>query len=145
MRRVDPRLGSPGPAIWAVAAGAIAFTGLLSAVSASAYSTITTACTLFLYVSYVVPTALGFCAYGRSWTTMGPWNLGRYYRPLAVLCVAGCVFLMVIGSAPPNGWAFVIVAGSAGVLLIVWFSGERTRFSGPPVSGSDTPRATPSE
>ena len=57
LRRVDPRLGSPGAAIWVVAAGAIAFTGLLSAVSASAYSTITTACTLFLYVSYVVPTA----------------------------------------------------------------------------------------
>jgi amino acid transporter len=137
IRRVSPHLGSPGAAIWAVAVGAIAFTGLLSAVSSSAYSTITTACTMFLYVSYVIPTALGFHAYGRSWTKMGPWNLGRGYRPLAVLCVAGCICLMVIGSAPPNGWAFVIVAASAGLLLVVWFSGERTRFSGPPVSRAD--------
>ena len=58
------------------------------------YSTITTACVIFLYISYVVPTALGFFAYGRRWTEMGPWQLGRFYRPLAVVCVLGCGLLI---------------------------------------------------
>ena len=53
------------------------------------YATITAVCTIFLYVSYVLPTALGAWAYGRTWTAMGPWDLGRWYRPLAVLSVAG--------------------------------------------------------
>jgi amino acid transporter len=135
LRRVSPRLGSPGAAIWSVALGAIAFTGLLSAVSTSAYSAITTACTLFLYVSYVVPTGLGFLAYGKTWTAMGPWNLGPLYKPLAAVCVVGCAFLMAIGSAPPNQWAFGIVVGSAVVLTVVWLAVERRRFPGPPTTG----------
>ena len=36
------------------------------------------ACTIFLYISYVIPTVLGLFAYGRSWTQMGPWNLGGH-------------------------------------------------------------------
>jgi amino acid transporter len=134
VRRVDSRLGAPGPAIWFVAIAAIGFTAFLSAVSVSAYSTITAACTLFLYVSYVLPTALGFLAFGKTWTEMGPWRVGRWYRPLAIVCVLGCAFLMAVGSAPPNEWAFAIVAGSAIVLSLVWFGGERRRFLGPPVS-----------
>ena len=46
--------------------------------------------------------ALGAWAYGRTWTVMGPWDLGRWYRPLAVLSVVGCVVLIVLGMQPPN-------------------------------------------
>ena len=35
--------------------------------------------------------------YGRTWTRMGPWDLGRWYRPLACLSVLGCVLLIAIG------------------------------------------------
>ena len=41
------------------------------------YLTLTAAATAFLSTSYVLPTALGLFAHGRTWTRMGPWDLGR--------------------------------------------------------------------
>jgi hypothetical protein len=96
------------------------------------YSTITAVCTVFLYVSYVLPTAIGLFAYGRSWTQMGPWQLGRWYRPLAALSVAGCAGLIVIGMQPPNDKAAVVVGGSVVLLAAVWFAWARHHFPGPP-------------
>src|SRR5262249_61918029 len=85
LSRVSPVYRTPSVAVWAVALLAVAFT-----VYTPVYSTITAVCTLFLYLSYVLPIGLGLIAYGRSWTRMGPWDLGRWYRPLAVLTVLGC-------------------------------------------------------
>ena len=59
------------------------------------YTTIAAVCAVFLYISYVLPTAIGFFAHGRTWKTMGPWQIGRWYRPLAALSVIFCVFLIV--------------------------------------------------
>ncbi len=89
VRWVCPRRRSPAVAIWAVSAAAVLFT-----LYTPVYSTITAVCTIFLYLSYVVPTILGARAYGRTWTTMGPWNLGRWYRPLAWLSAGGCIALI---------------------------------------------------
>ena len=71
VRWVCPRRRSPAVAVWAVSAAAVLFT-----LYTPVYSTITAVCTIFLYLSYVLPTILGARAYGRTWTTMGPWNLG---------------------------------------------------------------------
>ena len=109
VRWVCPRRRSPAVAIWAVAAASVLFT-----LHTPVYSTITAVCTIFLYVSYVLPTALGAWAYGRTWTAMGPWNLGRWYRPLAVLSVAGCAALIVIGMQPPNERSAWVVGGRDG-------------------------------
>jgi amino acid transporter len=128
LRRVNPTYRTPLAAIWTVAALAVGFT-----VYTPVYSTITAVCALFLYLSYVLPTALGLRAYGRTWTRMGPWDLGRWYRPLALVCVAGTVALFVIGVQPPNEKALGIVVGLAALLAAVWFGGVRKRFRGPPV------------
>ena len=96
------------------------------------YSTIAAVCTIFLYLSYVIPTALGLFAWGRTWTAMGPWHLGRWYRPLAVVAVVFCGLLVVVGVQPPNDKALWIVLGSVAVLAAVWFARERGRFAGPP-------------
>ena len=101
------------------------------------YATITAVCTIFLYVSYVLPTALGAWAYGRTWTAMGPWDLGRWYRPLAVLSVAGCAALIVIGMQPPNERSVWVVGGTALVLAAAWFGVARHRFPGPPQAALD--------
>jgi hypothetical protein len=85
-----------------------------------------------LYISYVVPAALGAVAYGRAWTRMGPWNIGRCYRPLAVIASLGCAGLSFIGMQPPNEMARWIVGGMALLLLIGWRSHARWRFRGPP-------------
>ena len=126
LRRVSPRSQSPSVAVWATAAAGVAFTVFV------AYTTIAAVCTVFLYISYVLPIAAGLVAYGRTWTRFGPWQLGVWYRPLAAISVAGCLFLLVIGIQPPNELALRIVAGSVILLVAVWFGFERRRFQGPP-------------
>lgn len=129
LRKVDPRTQAPAAAVWAVAASAWLFT-----VWTPFYSTITSVCTIFLYLSYVLPTALGALAFGRTWTRMGPWDLGRAYRPLATLSVLGCLGLIVVGVQPPNELSAWVVGGSLAALAVVWFGGVRRRFAGPPAS-----------
>jgi amino acid transporter len=136
VRRVSPAHRTPAVAIWAVSLAAVLFT-----VWTPVYSTITAVCTIFLYISYVVPTALGFRAFGRGWTKMGPWTIGRWYRPLAALSVAGCVALIIVGMQPPNERSVWVVGISASVLGVAWFAGERERFPGPPRVGRPGPSA----
>jgi amino acid transporter len=127
VRWVCPKRRSPPIAIWGVALAAILFT-----LHTPVYSTITAVCTILLYISYVLPTALGAWAHGRFWKKMGPWNLGSWYRPLAVVSVIGCLGLIVIGMQPPNGRAFWVVGGVALALAAGWFGIARHRFPGPP-------------
>ncbi len=133
LRRVNPRSKSPSVAVWATAVLGVGFTVFV------AYATIAAVCTIFLYFSYVLPVAAGFFAYGRSWTRMGPWQLGVWYRPLAALSVLGCLFLMVIGMQPPNTLAIKLTGGAVVLLGVVWFGFERSRFQGPPLVKSLEP------
>ncbi|AMV39714.1 amino acid permease [Planctomyces sp. SH-PL62] len=128
MRRVSPRRRSPAVAIWATSAAAVLFT-----VYTPVYSTITAVCTILLYLSYVLPSILGARAYGKTWTIMGPWNLGRGFRPLAWLSALGCAGLIAIGMQPPNEQSAWVVGTMVIALAVVWFAGERKRFPGPPV------------
>jgi len=129
LRRVSPRYGSPAVAIWMTAFLALALT-----VYTPMYSTLASACAILLYVSYALPTLLGLLAYGRSWTDMGPWSLGRWYQPLATVCLLGCGFLLLIGIQPPNEKAGWIVLGACVVTGTVWLSVMRHRFQGPPAN-----------
>ena len=127
LRRVSEVHRTPAYAIWVVAAVSAAFT-----VYTPVYSTITAVCTMFLYISYGMPIALGLFAYGRTWTTMGPFSLGRWYRLVAVICVLACVLVLVIGVAPPNEKALPITLGALLLTAVVWFGGLRRVFRGPP-------------
>jgi amino acid transporter len=137
LRRVSPRYRTPTWAIWTVAIFSVAFT-----VYTPAYLAITAVCAIFLYLSYVLPAALGVFAHGRSWTAMGPWDLGRWYRPLALACVAGCALLVVIGVQEPTGRAPWTLGGFAALLAVVWFGGARRHFRGPPRGALDPGGAT---
>ncbi|MEP7124774.1 MAG: amino acid permease [Byssovorax sp.] len=131
LRHVSPRFRTPAAAVWSTAVLSVAFT-----LYARVYSTIAAVCVIFLYLSYALPTALGFFAHGRSWTKMGPFTLGRWYRPLAAIAVIGCLGLVVIGVQPPNDLALWIVLGCLGTATVIWFGIERRRFAGPPVVGA---------
>ena len=128
LRRVSPRFRTPAFAVWAAALASWLFT-----LWTPVYATITAVCTIFLYISYVLPTALGALAHGRTWTRMGPWDLGRWYHPLAAVGVVGCLALIVIGMQPPNERAALVVGGAFAALGVAWVAVERRRFVGPPV------------
>ncbi|KAB2673711.1 MAG: amino acid permease [Verrucomicrobia bacterium] len=125
LRRVNPRTQSPAAAVWVTAGMAATFTVFVP------YGTIAAVCTVLLYISYVLPVAAGFLAYGRHWRHMGPWQLGVWYRPLALVAMLGCLFLIVLGCQPPNQLAVPIVGTVSGLMVAVWFGWERRRFKGP--------------
>ncbi len=127
LRQINPHFQSPVAAIWTVAVAATLFT-----VYTPVYSTITAVCVIFLYISYVLPTAMGFVAYGRTWRNMGPWTMGIWYRPAAVVSVMGCLSLIVIGMQPPNDQALWVVAGTVAFLFCWWWGRARHTFPGPP-------------
>jgi amino acid transporter len=121
LRAVSGRYRTPAAAIWAVAMAAA-----LATVYTPVYEVMAAVTAIFLYIS------LGLVAYGRTWTAMGPWHLGRWYRPLAVVSVVGCIALIAIGMQPPNEKTAWIVGGALLVLAVLWFGRARSRFAGPP-------------
>lgn len=135
VRWVCPRRRSPAVAIWMVAIASLLFT-----IHTPVYATITAVCTIFLYLSYVLPTALGAWAYGRTWTAMGPWNLGRLYRPLAIFSVVGCLVLITVAMQPPNERSASVVGTTMLVLTVAWFGIIRHHFHGPPRAALDDAR-----
>ncbi len=130
LKKVSPRWKTPVTAIWTTAALAIA-----STLYAPAYSTLTAACVIFLYVSYVMPTVVGFFALGRTWTKLGPFSLGaRLYKILAVVSLAGVALLVWIGVQPPNEKALSVTIVAAVLLAASWWLGVRRSFRGPPTT-----------
>jgi len=130
LKQVSPRWKTPVAAIWVTAALAVA-----STLYAPAYSTLTTACVILLYVSYVMPTACGCVAIGARWTKMGPFDLGRgLYRLLAAISVTGVLLVVWIGVQPPNDKALTVLIAASGILVASWWLGVRRRFRGPPAT-----------
>jgi amino acid transporter len=127
LRKVSDRYRTPTAAIWTVALAAA-----VSTLYTPVYETMAAVAAILLYISYVLPTALGLRAHGRRWKTMGPWHLGRWYRPLAAVSVLGCLALIAIGLHPPNEKSVWIVGGVLLLLTVVWHTGVKDRFQGPP-------------
>jgi amino acid transporter len=135
LRRVSPVHRTPAAAIWAASTAAVLFT-----LDTPVYSTITAVCTILLYVSYVLPCALGCVAYRRWWTEMGPWDLGRWFVPLSGVGVVYCGALIVVGMQPPNQRAAWVVGAFLAVLGMVWLGWARRHFPGPAVLQPDSTR-----
>ncbi len=133
LRRVSTRWRTPVAAIWTTVALAFA-----STLYTPAYTTLTAACVIFLYLSYVMPAAAGLRAYGRSWRRMGPFDLGgRLYRVVAAISLAGVVLLVWIGVQPPNEKALTVTLAAVALLAAGWWLGVRRRFRGPPAVSVD--------
>jgi len=85
-----------------------------------------------------MPTAAGFFTYGKSWTKMGPFDLGAaLYRSLAVVSVLGVSVLVWIGVQPPNDKALTVTTATVVLLVAAWFLGVRKVFRGPPVMSAE--------
>ncbi len=135
LRRISPRYRTPVTAIWTACALSILFT-----IYAPVYTTIAAVCTMFLYISYVLPVAAGLFAHQRSWVKMGPFDLGLAYKVVAVLCIVGCGVLIFIGIQPPNDQALTVTLAALVLAAVVWFGFERKRFAGPPVGAGAAER-----
>lgn len=126
--RVSPRYQSPYVAVWISVAFALAV-GLW----AKAYAAITALSTLALYASYALPIAIGLYARRRgTWTTRGPWDLGRWSTAVNVLSLTWVAFITVLFVLPPNELAGRAFAGCLIAIVAYWFLGMRGRFKGPP-------------
>lgn len=127
-RKVSSKWRTPTRAIWLTVILSVAAT-----LYSPAYTALSAGCAVFLYVSYAMPIAAGFFAEGNSWTTFGPFKLGLFSKPLALITVAGVVVLTYLGLQPPND---IVINYAIGIVVLLaggWFLIERKRFSGPPM------------
>lgn len=130
LRKIDPKYRTPVFALWSVVILSVAFT-----VYTPVYTTIAAVCTMFLYISYLLPVAAGLIAYRRSWQKMGPFDLKGLFPVVAVLSLLGGAVLIYIGIQPPNDQALTVTLIALAITAVVWFGLERRRFQGPPIGG----------
>jgi len=128
LSKVSTQYRTPTYAIWTSVV--IAF---LSTIYGNAFVVLSTGCAVFLYLSYVMPIAAGFFAEGGPrWKEKGPFNLGAWSKPNAVIAVVGGIVLAITGFFPPNEKVFYLTIAMVVVMAIIWFGFERNRFEGVP-------------
>lgn len=127
LSHVSIQYRTPTYAIWTSVV--VAF---LSTLYAGAFVVLSTGCAVFLYLSYVMPIAAGFFAEGKTWKEKGPFNLGAWSKPNAVLAVLGGIVLAITGFFPPNEKVFYLTVTMIVVMVILWFTVENKRFEGVP-------------
>jgi amino acid transporter len=96
-KKVSPTFRTPVPGIWLTVVLAIAAT-----LYSPAFAALAAGCALFLYLSYAMPIAAGLFAEGKTWTEFGPFRLGLWSKPLAVITIMGVLILTYAGIQPPN-------------------------------------------
>jgi amino acid transporter len=128
LRKVHGKSKTPINATWTSAILAIAAT-----LYGDAFLVLATGSAVFLYISYVMPTAAGILAEGKSWNHKGPFNLGGLSKPIGLLAVLGGSLLAYVGMQPPNEKVFYLTIAMLVVMAVFWFMfGESKRFKGPP-------------
>ncbi|CAA2142474.1 amino acid permease [Hyphomicrobium sp. ghe19] len=134
-KRVSPTWRTPVPAIWLGAVLSVAAT-----LYSPAFAALAAGCALFLYVSYAMPIAAGLLAEGKTWTEFGPFRLGIWSKPLALVTILGVLVLMYAGIQPPFDILINYALGLLALLVVLWFGIESRRFKGPPIGAEITKR-----
>ena len=127
LSHVSTQYRTPTYAIWTSLV--VAF---LSTIYGDAFLILATGCAVFLYLSYVMPVAAGFFAEGKTWTEKGPFNLGVWSKPAAVVSVLGGIILAITGFFPPNERVFYLTVAMVIVMVILWYAVVRNTFEGVP-------------
>jgi amino acid transporter len=98
------------------------------------YGAVTGISTIALYLSYGFPLLLCLIARRRGlWTVRsnGPWNLGSWSVPVAVVSIVWIAFITVLFVLPPNLLTGYIFAAVVVVLAVLYMATARGRFRGP--------------
>ncbi len=127
-QRINPRHGTPGPAIWSVVAASIA-----AMVWTGAVPVVTSLSTVALYLAYAIPVALGLRARigGSPWPQAAVWSLGRGGAIVNAVAVVYTAFIALVLVMPPNELAAKTLAGVLIALAAVYLIRVRHRFAGP--------------
>jgi amino acid permease (GABA permease) len=134
-RRVNQRTGTPTNSIWlCVACSAVLVLPALW--NNTAYAAATAIAVIGLYVAYVAPVLLRL---RDPDFRVGPWNLGRWSKPIgwaAVVWVAFVCVVFVLPTAYPItasnfNYTIVAVAVVVGGAWLWWMLGARHWFTGP--------------
>ena len=139
--RINKRTRTPTNSIWLAAVGAFIL-GLPYLYSPVAYAAVTSIAVIGLYIAYGIPIFLRLRA--NSGFTPGPWTLGRWGRPVAIIAVAWIAFISILfvlpQAAPINIQTFNYAIVAVGAVIIFsgayWLLGARTWFKGPRVQGT---------
>ena len=140
--RINPRTRTPTNSIWFAAVGAFVL-GLPYLVNPVAYAAVTSIAVIGLYIAYITPVYLRLKA-GDSFQA-GPWNLGRWSRPIGIVATIWVVFIAILFMLPqvtpidnPANFNYAPVA--VGVVLLFaggwWVLSAKNWFKGPKVQGS---------
>jgi amino acid permease (GABA permease) len=139
--KVNPKTRTPTNAIWLAAGGALIL-GLPYLWNNTAYVAVTSIAVIGLYVAYVMPTFLRLRLGSRF--QAGPWQLGRWSRPIGIIACVWVAFIFVLFMLPTvspinhTNFNYTVVA----VLVVVGFAGiwwlvsAHKWFTGPKVQGS---------
>jgi len=139
--QVNPKTRTPTNAIWLAAGGALVL-GLPYLWNNTAYAAVTSIAVIGLYVAYVLPTFLRLRLGSRF--QPGPWQLGRWSRPVGIIAVVWVAIIFVLfmlpTASPITGTNFnytvVAVVAVLGFAGIWWLMSARKWFTGPKVQGS---------
>lgn len=124
-KRVNPKHGTPGPAIWAIVGAslaAMAWTGIVPIV--------TSLSTVALYLAYIIPIVLGYRQRSK-WIDMAVWKLGSWGPLVNLVAIAYGAFACVILVMPPNDLAGKTLGGVLLLLVAIYFVAVRKAFRGP--------------
>lgn len=141
--RVDSWSGTPVRAVWLVVGAAIplGFLGFADPVNQAAINAIFALAIMGPYVAYGIP-IFARVMWGRDHFRPGPWYLGRWSRPVAMVALVWMVFAFVLFCFPADlnptagemNWAIVVTAGVWAFAIGYWYMpkiGGKTFFNGP--------------
>ena len=139
--KVNPKTRTPTNAIWLAAGGALIL-GLPYLWNNTAYVAVTSIAVIGLYVAYVLPTFLRLRLGSRF--RPGPWQLGRWSRPIGIIACVWVAFIFVLFMLPTVSpitrtnfnYTVVAVAVVLGFAGIWWLVSARNWFTGPKVQGT---------
>ncbi|MEO6712109.1 MAG: amino acid permease, partial [Mycobacteriales bacterium] len=139
---INPRTRTPTNSIWLAAGGAFIL-GLPYLWSATAYFAVTSIAVIGLYIAYAIPVLLRLLRSDDEFER-GPWNLGRWSRPIGWIAVIWVAFISILFMLPQVkpvtrntfNYAPVAVAAVLGFAGIWWLASARKWFTGPRVQGT---------
>ena len=139
--RINAKTRTPTNSIWLAAVGAFIL-GLPYLFNAVAYAAVTSIAVIGLYIAYITPVFLRLRA-GDSFQS-GPWNLGRWSRPVGTAATIWVVFIAILFLLPQvnpvNASTFNYAPVAVGAVILFsggwWVLSAKNWFKGPKVQGS---------